>query len=96
MRLNEFRAVYVGMWLAMAAILVLAFRRVEEPLLGDVAALLILGQTLGRLIEPGPGRKPELPDLADASCWRRSGGAALLVGATHSGEQEPRRYTDPA
>lgn len=48
--LNEFRAVYVGMWLAMAALLVLALRRVEEPLLGDVAALLILGQTLGRLI----------------------------------------------
>ena len=29
--LNEFRAVYVGMWLAMAALLALAFRRIEEP-----------------------------------------------------------------
>lgn len=47
--LSEFRAVYVGMWLAMAALLAFACRWVEEPLLGDVAALLILGQTLGRL-----------------------------------------------
>lgn len=48
--LNEFRAVYVGMWLAMAAVLGWAFRRIEEPCFGDVAALLLLGQTVGRLI----------------------------------------------
>jgi len=48
--LNEFRAVYVGVWLATAVLLVVAARRIEEALLGDLAALLILGQTFGRLL----------------------------------------------
>jgi len=48
--LSEFRAVYVGLWLAIAAFLVVAGRRVEPALLGDLGALLILGQTVGRLL----------------------------------------------
>lgn len=48
--LNEFRAVYVGLWLATAVLLVVALRRIREPLLGDLGALLILGQTVGRIL----------------------------------------------
>jgi ABC-type thiamin/hydroxymethylpyrimidine transport system permease subunit len=48
--LNEFRAIYVGLWLATAALLIIALRRIDEPLLGDVAAMLVLGQTGGRLL----------------------------------------------
>jgi hypothetical protein len=48
--LSEFRAVYVGLWLATAALLVVAARRVDEPLLGDLGAMLVLGQTLGRVL----------------------------------------------
>jgi len=47
--LNEFRAIYVGLWLATAAIFALAARRVENALLGDVCALLLLGQVAGRI-----------------------------------------------
>jgi hypothetical protein len=48
--LNEFRAIYVGLWLATAGLLVTALRRVNDPLLGDLGAMLILGQTGGRLL----------------------------------------------
>jgi hypothetical protein len=48
--LSEFRAIYVGLWIATAGVLALAAARVDEPLLGDVGAVLILGQVLGRLI----------------------------------------------
>jgi hypothetical protein len=58
--LSEFRAIYLGLWLAQAALLVVAARRVREPILGDLGALLILGQVFGRLVSlildgiPGP------------------------------------------
>lgn len=48
--LNEYRAVYVGLWLAQAALLVIAARHVRWALLGDLGALLILGQLGGRLV----------------------------------------------
>lgn len=48
--LSEFRAVYVGVWLATSVLLVVAARHVEWTVLGDLGALLILGQTLGRLL----------------------------------------------
>jgi hypothetical protein len=47
--LSEFRAVYVGVWLATAVLCLVAFRRVQEALLGDLCALLLLGQTVGRI-----------------------------------------------
>lgn len=48
--LSEFRAVYVGLWLATAAVLVIAIRRVDVALLGDFCAILVLGQTAGRIV----------------------------------------------
>jgi hypothetical protein len=47
---NEYRAIYVGLWLATAAYFGVAAARVAQPILGDLGALLILGQTFGRLI----------------------------------------------
>jgi len=47
---SEFRAVYVGLWLATAVLLVIALRRVGEPILGDLGALLVAGQVFGRLV----------------------------------------------
>lgn len=47
---SEFRAVYVGVWLATAFLLVMAALRVREPLLGDLGGLMILGQVLGRVL----------------------------------------------
>jgi hypothetical protein len=48
--LSEFRAIYVGLWLATAVLLVIALRRVHDALLGDMCAILVLGQTAGRLV----------------------------------------------
>jgi len=48
--LSEFRAVYVGLWLATAVLLVVALRRIHEAVLGDLCAILVLGQTGGRLL----------------------------------------------
>ena len=48
--LSEFRAVYVGVWLATAALLIVALRRVQEAILGDLCAILVLGQTGGRMV----------------------------------------------
>jgi ABC-type thiamin/hydroxymethylpyrimidine transport system permease subunit len=48
--LSEFRAIYLGLWLATAVLLVVALRRIQEAILGDLCAILILGQTAGRLV----------------------------------------------
>jgi hypothetical protein len=76
--LNEFRAVYVGLWLATAALLVIALRRIQEPLLSDLGALLILGQTGGRILSL------LLDGTPSAKVWpifilEAIGGLALLI-----------------
>jgi hypothetical protein len=76
--LNEFRAIYVGLWLATAALMIVALRRIEEPLLGDLGALLILGQTAGRILSL------VLDGTPSARIWpvfilEAIGGLALLV-----------------
>ena len=48
--LSEFRAIYVGLWLATAVLLVVAMRHVHLALLGDLCAILVLGQTGGRIM----------------------------------------------
>ncbi len=48
--LNEYRAVYVGLWLATAVVFVIAARRIDIAVLGDCAGLLVFGQTAGRVI----------------------------------------------
>jgi hypothetical protein len=76
--LNEFRAIYVGLWLATAALLVIALRRIQEPLLGDLCALLVLGQTGGRVLSL------LLDGMPSAKVWpifvlEAIGGLALLI-----------------
>jgi hypothetical protein len=76
--LSEFRAIYVGLWLATAAALVIALRRVQDAILGDLCALLVLGQTLGRVLSLAIDGMPSgkvLPMLA----LEAVGGVALLV-----------------
>lgn len=48
--LNEFRAIYVGLWLAHVLIFVIAARNIHQVVLGDVCGVLIGGQVVGRLI----------------------------------------------
>jgi hypothetical protein len=82
--LSEFRAIYVGLWLSIAAVLLVAGRRVEQGLLGDLAAGLILGQTLGRLLSlvlDGPPTSRIWPMFA----LETLGGIALLLVRPGSG-----------
>lgn len=48
--LNEFRAVYIGFWIGLTVLFFYAARRLELVLMGDLALLLILLQSLGRLL----------------------------------------------
>ena len=47
---SEFHAIYVGVFLAQAALCALAAIRVSDPILGDLVAFFLLAQPLGRLI----------------------------------------------
>jgi len=47
---SQFYAIYVGVRLATAGLALLAARRGELPILGDIAATFILAQPLGRLV----------------------------------------------
>lgn len=47
---SQFYAIYVGVRLATAGLALLAARRGDQPILGDLAALFILAQPLGRFV----------------------------------------------
>jgi hypothetical protein len=47
---SQFYAIYVGARLAIAGLALLAARRGDQPLLGDLTALFILAQPLGRCV----------------------------------------------
>lgn len=47
---SELYAVYVGVWLATAALGIVALLRVREPMYGDLLAIFVLAQPLGRLL----------------------------------------------
>jgi len=46
---SEFYAVYLGVWLATAALAILAAVRIRQPLIGDLVAMFVLAQPAGRL-----------------------------------------------
>ena len=46
---SEFYAIYLGVWLATAALAILAAFRIRQPLIGDLVAMFILAQPVGRL-----------------------------------------------
>jgi hypothetical protein len=47
---SQFYAIYVGVRFATAGLALLAARRGDQPILGDIAALFILAQPLGRFV----------------------------------------------
>jgi hypothetical protein len=76
--LSEFRAVYVGVWLATSVLLIVAVVRVQEPVFGDLGAMFVLGQTAGRALSL------LLDGTPSARVWpmfvlEAVGGLALLV-----------------
>ena len=76
--LSEFRAVYVGVWLATSVLLMVALRRVRDALLGDLCAILVLGQVGGRIVSL------LLDGMPSGRVWpmlalEAAGGVALLI-----------------
>jgi hypothetical protein len=47
---SQFYAIHVGVWLATAALAVLAARRGAQPVLGDITAMFVLAQPAGSLL----------------------------------------------
>lgn len=74
---SELHAIYCGLWLAHAALAGYALWQVGEAIYGDLLALLILGQPVGRLLAmPRHGR----PTGALAGFfWLEVVGGALLL-----------------
>ena len=46
---SEFNAIYLGVWVATAMLAIFAAVRVRQPLIGDLVAMFVLAQPLGRL-----------------------------------------------
>lgn len=74
---SELHAIYVGLWLAHAALGVWAMLHVDQAALGDVLALLVLGQPLGRLVALPRFGWPQGPLMAFFAL-EVVGGVALL------------------
>jgi hypothetical protein len=89
--LNEFRAVYVGLWLAQAGVLAWAARRVDLLYLGDVGGLLILGQVVGRILSVLIDGAPDTRLLAPALAELAAGVLILLLRPRSSGRRGTRR-----
>jgi hypothetical protein len=47
---NEFRAVYIGFWIGLTILFFTAARKINLPILGDIALVMVLLQSLGRLL----------------------------------------------
>ncbi|MEM6255991.1 MAG: DUF4345 family protein [Cyanobacteria bacterium P01_D01_bin.156] len=56
--ISEFHAIYVGVFLAQALLCVLAFTRVEDAMIGNLVAIFLLAQPLGRVIATFRGGFP--------------------------------------
>ncbi len=75
---NEFRAVYTGFWLALAAAMITAARRPDVPLLGDLCGLMLLLQAAGRVASLAMDGMPA-PQFVAARFAEAIAAATILV-----------------
>ena len=75
---SQFYAIYVGTRFATAALALLAARRGEQPVLGDITAMFVLAQPAGRFIAAFAIGLPQGP-LLIVSGLELAGGLALLA-----------------
>jgi Domain of unknown function (DUF4345) len=47
---NEFRAVYIGFWIGLTILFFTALCKIDLPVLGDIALVMVLLQSLGRVL----------------------------------------------
>jgi hypothetical protein len=78
---NEFRAVFVGFWLALAISMIVAARRPALTTLGDLCGLALLLQAAGRLLSVTVDGKPSLSFLG-AMIGEAMAGAIVLLART--------------
>ncbi len=76
---NEFRAVFVGFWLALATAMIVAARRPALTTLGDLCGLALLLQAAGRLLSVAVEGPPSLPFLG-AMVGEAIAGITVLLG----------------
>jgi hypothetical protein len=76
---NEFRAVFVGFWLALATAMIVAARRPALTTLGDVCGLALLLQAAGRLLSVAVDGRPSMPFLG-AMVGEAMAGVIVLLG----------------
>ncbi|QNA88140.1 hypothetical protein G4G28_05885 [Massilia sp. Dwa41.01b] len=75
---SQFFAMYVGVRLAIAGLALLAARRGDQPLLGDLVAMFLLAQPVGRLVAAFAIGLPQGP-LFIVSAIELLAGLALLA-----------------
>lgn len=75
---NEFRAVFVGFWLALATAMIVAARRPTLTTLGDLCGLALLLQAAGRLLSVAVDGGPSLPFVGAMIGEAIAGGIVLL------------------
>jgi len=75
---SEMFAIYIGIWLAIAFLCMLASVRIELSLLGDLAAVFVLAQSVGRLLALVKYGLPQGPLLVFA-VLEAVGGLALCA-----------------
>lgn len=77
---SEYRAIYVGLWLAHAVVAAMAARHVDDTRLGDVVGILVLGQVVGRVVSiAADGELPSMKILPIATVEAVGAIALLLV-----------------
>lgn len=89
--LSEFRSIYVGLWTATALFLLLASIRVETPILGDLGALLLLGQVGGRVVSLALDGAPSMR-IWPYFLLELLGGVAILL--IRPGQPKPKAVSD--
>jgi hypothetical protein len=76
--MNEFRAVFSGFWLALAVLFIVAARRPEITLLGDLGGLALVLQAGGRLLSMVVDGRPRI-EFVVAMVGEALAGAAILL-----------------
>ncbi len=84
---SEVYAIYVGLWLATAALALLAAVRIQEALLGDIVAILVLAQPVGRTLAALQWGLPEGSLLAIFALEVAGGLVVLAVRPSASDHQ---------
>lgn len=85
---NEFRAVFVGFWLALATAMIVAARRPAQAMLGNLCGLALLLQAAGRLLSIVVDGRPSVPFLG-AMIGEAFAGAIVLMGRARADRPHP-------